>query len=137
MAVDDHDERCSKPLNLDRTTRTVICTADTPADLASPVQCAIGEYSSASDELHLSHAIASDHRTGPLLLRASRTQTGPKHQLRAAPGGNRPLGVHFRAAVPPAARGRLHWPSIPSVRNETADPRSTCEAFATTRQARR
>jgi len=34
------------------------------------VQCAIGEYSNASDELHLSHAIAPDPRTGLMLYSA-------------------------------------------------------------------
>ena len=70
MAADDHDERCSRPLNLDHTIRTVICTSDSPSDLATRVQCAIGEYSNASDELHLSHAIAPDPRTGLMLYSA-------------------------------------------------------------------
>ena len=70
MAADDHDERCSRPLDLEQTIRTVICTSDTPGDLATRVQCAIGEYGRASDELHVSHATAPDPRTGLMLYSA-------------------------------------------------------------------
>jgi hypothetical protein len=66
---DTPDER-SRPLELDETIRAVICTSDTPEDLAARVQQAIGEYSSASDQLHLSHAIAPDPRTGLMLYSA-------------------------------------------------------------------
>jgi hypothetical protein len=55
---DDVPQDGSRPLHLDETIRAVICTSDTPEDLASRVQQAIGEYSSASDELHASHAEA-------------------------------------------------------------------------------
>ena len=69
----DHDgtrpER-ARPLDLDETIRAVICTSDTPEDLASRVQQAIGEYASASDELHVSHATAPDPRTGLMLYSA-------------------------------------------------------------------
>jgi hypothetical protein len=50
--------------------RAVICTSDTPEDLAGRVQRAIGEYSNATDELHVSHAIAPDPRTGLMLYTA-------------------------------------------------------------------
>ena len=73
----DHDPDCdygdgtwpegSRPFELDETIRAVICTSDTPEDLAGRVQQAIGEYSSTSDELHVSHAIAPDPRTGLIL----------------------------------------------------------------------
>jgi hypothetical protein len=52
------------------TIRAVICTSDTPEDLAGRVQQAIGEYSSASDDLHVSHAIAPDPQTGLMLYTA-------------------------------------------------------------------
>jgi hypothetical protein len=64
-ADDDYSEH--RPLDLDETIRAVICTSDTPDDLASRVQHAIGEYSSGSYELHVSHAIAPDPRTGLML----------------------------------------------------------------------
>ena len=67
---DDVPEERSRPLHLDETIRAVICTSDTPEDLAGRVQQAIGEYSSASDELHVSHAIAPDPRTGLMLYTA-------------------------------------------------------------------
>ena len=70
---DDYDgtpEERSRPLGLDETIRTVICTSDTPEDLAGRVQQPIGEYSSASDELHVSHAIAPDPCTGLILYSA-------------------------------------------------------------------
>ena len=60
----------ARPLDLDETIRAVICTSDTPEDLASRVQQAIGEYSSASDDLHVSHAIAPDPRSGLMLYSA-------------------------------------------------------------------
>jgi len=69
----DHDgtwEERGRPLELDETIRTVICTSDTPEDLAARVRQAIGEYSSASDQLHVSHAIAPDPRTGLMLYTA-------------------------------------------------------------------
>ena len=70
---DDHDdarEERSRPLDLDETIRAVICTSDMPEDLAARVQQAIGEYSSARDELHVSHAIAPEPRTGLMLYSA-------------------------------------------------------------------
>jgi len=71
--TDDNDnlpgER-SRPLDLDETIRAVICTSDTPEDLASRVQQAIGEHSSTIDELHVSHAIAPDPRSGLMLYSA-------------------------------------------------------------------
>ena len=57
----------SRLLDLDGTIRAVICTSDTPEDLAGRVQQAIGEYSTATDELHVSHAIAPDPDTGLML----------------------------------------------------------------------
>jgi hypothetical protein len=63
-------EEKGRSLDLDETIRTVICTSDTPEDLAGRVRQAIGEYSSASDELHVSHAIAPDPRTGLMLYSA-------------------------------------------------------------------
>ena len=50
--------------------RTVICTSDTPQDLAARVKAAIGEHASASHELHVSHATAPAHCTGGLLYSA-------------------------------------------------------------------
>jgi len=70
---DDHDhlpDEIARPLDLDETIRTVICTSDTPEDLAGRVQQAIGEYSSATDELHVSHAIAPDACSGLTLYTA-------------------------------------------------------------------
>ena len=71
---DDYDDNVpedgARPLDLDETIRAVICTSDTPDDLAGGVQQAIGEYTSASDELHVSHAIAPDPRTGLMLYTA-------------------------------------------------------------------
>ena len=81
--TDDNDnlpgER-SRPLDLDETIRAVICTSDTPEDLASRVQGAIGEYSSATDELHVSHAIAPDPRSGLMLYTALIVLTPPRDQ---------------------------------------------------------
>ena len=48
----------------------VMCTSGSPEDIAGRVQRAIGEYSTASDELHVSHAIAPDPRTGQTLYSA-------------------------------------------------------------------
>jgi hypothetical protein len=68
---DDYEaEEQSQPLELDQTIRTVICTSDTPEDLAGRVQRAIGEYASERDELHVSHAIAPDPHTGLMLYSA-------------------------------------------------------------------
>ena len=53
----------SPPLDLDETIRADIWTSDTPEDLARRVQQAIGESSSPSDELRVSHTIAPDPRT--------------------------------------------------------------------------
>jgi hypothetical protein len=60
----------SPPPTLDETIRVVMCTSGSPEDIAGRVQRAIGEYSSASDELHVSHAIAPDPRTGQTLYSA-------------------------------------------------------------------
>jgi hypothetical protein len=71
--IDDYDgtrEGRSRSLDLDETIRSIICTSDTPEDLAARVQRAIGEYSSASDEMHVSQAIAPDPRTGLMLYTA-------------------------------------------------------------------
>jgi len=67
----DHDARePSRPAELDETIRTVICTSDTPQDLAGRVQRAIGEHASPTDELHISHAIAPHPDTRLLLYSA-------------------------------------------------------------------
>jgi hypothetical protein len=73
---DDMPDEGSRPLGLDETICAVICTSDTPEDLAGRIQQAIGEYSSTSDELHVSHAIAPDppHRADAP-HRADRPQT--------------------------------------------------------------
>jgi hypothetical protein len=79
---DDHDNAPDQrlpPLELDETIRTVICTSDTPEDLAGRVQQAIGEYSGASDQLHVSHAIAPDPRTGLMLYTALIVLTPGRH----------------------------------------------------------
>jgi len=71
--IDDYDdtpEEGSRPLELDETIRAVICTSDTAEDLAGRVQRAIGEYSSATDQLHVSHAIAPDPRNGLMVYSA-------------------------------------------------------------------
>jgi len=65
-----HGSEFSLPPGLDETIRVVICTSDSPDDIAGRVQRAIGEYSSSSDELHVSHAIAPDPRTGQTLYSA-------------------------------------------------------------------
>jgi hypothetical protein len=66
----DPDSDFSLPPALDETIRVVMCTSDSPNDIAGRVQRAIGEYSSAKDELHVSHAIAPDPRTGQTLYSA-------------------------------------------------------------------
>ncbi len=66
----DPEREFSLPPALDETIRVVMCTSGSPEDLAGRVQRAIGEYSSASDELHVSHAIAPDARTGQTLYSA-------------------------------------------------------------------
>ena len=71
--IDDYDdprEEGSRPLELDETIRSVICSSDSPEDLAGRVQRAIGEYSSDTDELHVSHAIAPDPRSGAMFYSA-------------------------------------------------------------------
>jgi len=74
MFRDNHDQdpdtKFSPPPTLDETIRVIICTSGSPDDIAGRVQRAIGEYSSASDELHVSHAIAPDPRTGQTLYSA-------------------------------------------------------------------
>jgi hypothetical protein len=67
---DDPEQEFSLPPGLDETIRVVICTSGSRDDIAGRVQRAIGEYSSASDELHVSHAIAPDPRTGQTLYSA-------------------------------------------------------------------
>jgi len=70
MFADENDhepDQPPRPLALDQTIRTVICTTDTPEDLAGRVQRAIGEHASPTDELHISHAIAPHPDTGLLL----------------------------------------------------------------------
>jgi hypothetical protein len=66
----NHDREFSLPPALDETIRVVMCTSGSPEDIAGRVQRAIGEYSTASDELHVSHAIAPDLRTGQTLYSA-------------------------------------------------------------------
>jgi hypothetical protein len=68
----DHDPGAefSPPPDLDDTIRVVVCTSGSSGELAGRVQRAIGEYSSASDELHVSHALTQDLRTGQMLYSA-------------------------------------------------------------------
>ena len=70
----DHDAdpegEFSPPPALDGTIRVVVCIAGSSGDIAGRVQRAIGEYSSPSDELHVSHALANDPRTGQTLYSA-------------------------------------------------------------------
>jgi hypothetical protein len=66
----DPDREFSPPPALDDTIRVVMCTSGSPEDIAGRVQSAIGEYSNTSDELHVSHAIAPDPRTGLMLYSA-------------------------------------------------------------------
>jgi hypothetical protein len=66
----DAERGFSPPPALDGTIRVVMCTSGSPDDIAGRVQRAIGEYSSASDELHVSHAIAPDPRSGETLYSA-------------------------------------------------------------------
>jgi hypothetical protein len=103
MPADDHDEPCSGPLDLEQTIRTVICTSDTTGDLATRVQCAIGEYAHASDELHVSHAIAPDARAGLMLYSASSSDHG-EARTETGPGGDgtMPSGSGFQSEVQPA-----------------------------------
>jgi hypothetical protein len=76
MTFADHDHDDDPPAEprlppgLDETIRAVICTSDTPQDLASRVQQAVGEHSSTTDDLHLSHAIAPDPQGGGMLYTA-------------------------------------------------------------------
>jgi hypothetical protein len=80
--TDDYDETPddrSRPLDLGDGIRVVICVSDRSEDLAGRVQRAIGEHSRASDELHVSHAIAPDARgvmlyTALIVLRPPRDQ---------------------------------------------------------------
>ena len=65
-----HDDDSPRPLDLDQTIRTVICTSYTPRAPRSAVQAAIGEHASASDELHGSHPTAPASHTGVLLYSA-------------------------------------------------------------------
>jgi hypothetical protein len=63
--VDDesrHSEEFAAPPSIDHSIRTVVCTSDNSDDLAWRIQQAIGEYSTASDELHVSHSVAPDPR---------------------------------------------------------------------------
>ena len=66
----DPGREFSPPGCLDEAIRVVVCTSGSPTDIAGRVQRAIGEYSSASDELHVSHAIAPASRTGQTLYSA-------------------------------------------------------------------
>ena len=66
----DPDAEFSPPPALDGTIRVVVCIAGKSDDIAGRVQRAIGEYSSPSDELHVSHALGSDPRTGQTLYSA-------------------------------------------------------------------
>jgi hypothetical protein len=60
----------SPPPALNGTIRVVVCTSGSPDEIAGRVQRAIGEYSTASDELHISHAIAPDPHTNQMLYSA-------------------------------------------------------------------
>ena len=66
----DPDSEFSLPPALDETIRVVMCTSGSPDDIAGREHRAIGEYSNATDELHVSHAIAPDQRTGHMLYSA-------------------------------------------------------------------
>lgn len=66
----ESDREFSPPPTFDTTIRVVMCTAGSPADIASRVQHSIGEHSSGTDELHISHAIAPDPRTRHMLYSA-------------------------------------------------------------------
>lgn len=65
-----HSEQFEAPPSIDHSIRTVVCTSDTRDDLAWRVQQAIGEYSTASDELHVSHSVAPDPRGDRMLYSA-------------------------------------------------------------------
>lgn len=66
----DPEREFSLPPALDETIRVVICTSGSAEDIAGRVQRAIGEHSSSSDELHVSHAVAPDPHTGQTLYSA-------------------------------------------------------------------
>jgi hypothetical protein len=66
----DPESEFSPPPTLDKTIRVVVCASGSPDDIAGRVQRAIGEYSNASDELHVSHALAPDPRTGQTVYSA-------------------------------------------------------------------
>ena len=72
MAPNNHgsESEFSPPPALDGTIRVVVCTSGSPDEIAGRVQRAIGEYSTASDELHVSHAIAPEPRTHQILYSA-------------------------------------------------------------------
>lgn len=70
MLADNHDRDMQFPPALDQAIRVVVCTSGSPGDLADRVHGAIGEHSSAGDELHVSHATAPDPVTGQLLYSA-------------------------------------------------------------------
>ena len=81
----DPDGAFSPPPALDDTIRVVMCTSGRPDDIAGRVPRAIGEYPSASDELHVSHAIARDPRTGQTLyLGTHRAEARPQQRLTSA-----------------------------------------------------
>jgi hypothetical protein len=69
---EDHDPEGESwlPPALDETIRVVMCTSGSSDDIGGRVQRAIGEHSSGSDELHVSHAIAPDPQTGQMLYSA-------------------------------------------------------------------
>lgn len=57
----------SPPPALDGTIRVIVCTSGSRDEITGRVQRAIGEYSGADDELHVSHALAPDLRTNQML----------------------------------------------------------------------
>lgn len=66
----DSEGELSLPPGMDEAIRVVMCTSGSPDDIVGRVQGAIGEYSSAGDELHVSHAIGADPRTGQMIYSA-------------------------------------------------------------------
>lgn len=64
------DDAYDLPPGLEHTIRAIICTSDNPEDFAGRIQRALGEHAAPSDEVHVSHSLASHPQTGDLLYSA-------------------------------------------------------------------
>lgn len=66
----ESDAAFSPPPALDETIRVVVCTSSSADEIDGWVQRAIGEYSSATDELHVSHSVAPNAQSGQMVYSA-------------------------------------------------------------------